>query len=48
MANEVLDWRIKSGKSRILCKLDSEKGFDQLNWFYLVKILKKWAMGTCG
>lgn len=33
IANEVLDWRLKSGAPGILCKLKVEKAFDQNEWF---------------
>nr|XP_009610448.1 uncharacterized protein LOC104104150 [Nicotiana tomentosiformis]XP_016449348.1 PREDICTED: uncharacterized protein LOC107774363 [Nicotiana tabacum] len=45
IANEVLDWRIKSGETGLLCKLDIEKAFDQLSWAYLTNILKKMEFG---
>uniref|UniRef100_M1B0E1 Reverse transcriptase domain-containing protein n=1 Tax=Solanum tuberosum TaxID=4113 RepID=M1B0E1_SOLTU len=41
IANEVLDWKLKSGESGILCKLNIKKDFDQLNWAYLINILKQ-------
>jgi len=40
-----LDWRIKSGETGLLCKLDIEKAFDQLSWAYLINILKKMGFG---
>nr|XP_009796547.1 PREDICTED: uncharacterized protein LOC104243096 [Nicotiana sylvestris] len=45
IANEVLDWRLKSGESGILCKLDIKKAFDQLNWQYLISMLRKMRFG---
>nr|XP_009789798.1 PREDICTED: uncharacterized protein LOC104237360 [Nicotiana sylvestris] len=46
IANEALDWRQKSGKPRLLFKLDIEKAFDQLNWSYLFNILRKMGFGA--
>ena len=42
IANEVLDRRIKHGEPECaMCKVDIENAFDQLNWTYLMIILKK-------
>lgn len=45
IANEVLDWRLKSGAPGILCKLKVEKAFDQVNGSYLVTMLRKMGLG---
>lgn len=47
-ANEVLDWRMKSGESGILCKLDIGKAFDKFNWTYLINIIKQKGFGDGG
>lgn len=41
IANEVLDWKIKERQIGIPCKLYLEKAFDQLNWHYLISILRQ-------
>nr|XP_016478797.1 PREDICTED: uncharacterized protein LOC107800154 [Nicotiana tabacum] len=46
IANEVMDWQLKRGGSGILCKLDIEKAFDQLNWVYLISILRQMGFGS--
>lgn len=45
IANEVLDWRMKSKEPGIPCKLDIEKAFDQLNWSHLFSILRQMGYG---
>ncbi|XP_026383952.1 uncharacterized protein LOC113279473 [Papaver somniferum] len=38
IANELIDSRLRSGKSGILCKIDFEKSFDHVNWDFLEEI----------
>lgn len=45
IANEVLDWQLKQGDAGILCQLDIEKAFNQLNWSYLISILRQMGFG---
>ena len=32
----------------MLCKLDIEKSYDQVNWNYIIKVLQKWGLGLSG
>ena len=39
IANEVIDSMLRKGEKGILCKLDIEKAYDQINWSILLTIL---------
>ena len=45
IANEVIDSMQKRKESGILCKLDIEKAYDQINWNFILKVLKKMGFG---
>ena len=40
IANECLNIRLKTGLPKLLCKLDVEKAFDNVNWGFLIQLLE--------
>ena len=44
-ANEVINAWNKMGKKWIICKLDIEKAYDNINWQFLLKIMQKMGFG---
>ena len=48
IANGVIDLMQKRKERGILCKLDIEKAYDQINWNFILKVLKKWVLGING
>ncbi|XP_026399042.1 uncharacterized protein LOC113294884 [Papaver somniferum] len=45
IANEMVDSRITPGVPGLICKIDLEKAFDRVSWFFLEKMLKKMGFG---
>ena len=45
IANEVIDSMQKRKERGVLCKLDIEKTYDQINWSFILKVLKKMGFG---
>ena len=39
IANEVIDSWQKKGEKGLICKLDIEKAYDNINWQFLLKVL---------
>ncbi|RVW60908.1 Endonuclease MutS2 [Vitis vinifera] len=46
IANEVIDTWQKQKEKGIICKLDIEKAYDNINWKFLVKVLQKMGFGS--
>ena len=48
IANEVIDSMVKGKERGVLCKLDIEKAYDQINWKFLISDLKEMGFGANG
>ena len=46
LANEVIDTMLKRKERGVMCKLDIEKAYDQINWDCIIKILIKMGFGA--
>ena len=45
IANEAIDSVLKNNEIGILCKLDIEKAYDNVHWFFLLTIIQKKGFG---
>ena len=46
IANEVIDSWQKRKEKDLICKLDIEKAYDNINWKFLLKVLQKMGFGS--
>ena len=45
IANEAIDSILKNNELGILCKLDIEKVYDHVDWFFLLIVMQKTGFG---
>ena len=45
VTNEIVDWWKRNKKKGLLLKLDFEKAYDSVNWFFLLNMLKTFGFG---
>ena len=46
LVNEVIDTLLKRKEKGVLCKLDVEKAYDQINSNYILKVLQNMGFGA--
>ena len=46
IANEVIDSWQKRGEKGLICKLDIDKAYDNVNWQFLMRVLQKMGFGA--
>ena len=46
LANEVIDTMLKMKEKGVLCKLDIEKAYDQINWNCILRVNQKMVFRT--
>ena len=45
IVNEVIDYWQKRGEKGVICKLDIEKAYDNINWQFLMKVMQHMGFG---
>ena len=45
VANEAIDLVLKNNENGILCKLDIEKAYDNVDWSFLLIVMQKMGFG---
>ena len=46
VANECVDSRVRDGRSGVICKLDIEKTYDNVDWGFLQYIMERMGFGS--
>ncbi|RVW17395.1 Transposon TX1 uncharacterized 149 kDa protein [Vitis vinifera] len=48
IVNEAIDLILKSNRETVLCKLDIEKAYDHVEWFFFCQFWRRWGSGKSG